>query len=257
MSLKRELPREGNIKILISTLGFTPELLVSEHILNFLSQQGKLKSLEFAIIYPEQDPLPEQLIRAQEIIKQKLTALKTARLAINYQFYPLNIEQFKMAVLGVMEIVGSYYKNHFAPRKNELYFNLSGGMNVLILCCQVAATYCPTNAVFTTIENTTTIRHLEINKAVPLLNESRYAILKTFSQTSELKNFDEITRQIDQPKKDRTTIYRLVKKMVAENLLEEEIYSRKSMKYRLSLHGVCTVKAIETFPAYYYFPLQG
>jgi len=81
-------------------------------------------------------------------------------------------------------------------------------------------------------------------------------ILKTFQQNSEPKNFDEITTQMRQKKKDRTTIYRTVNKMAEEDLLTKEIYSQKKIKYKPTLHGLCILKALEVFPMYYYFPAE-
>ncbi|MHA1265542.1 MAG: hypothetical protein ACTSRS_09935 [Candidatus Helarchaeota archaeon] len=244
----------GKIKLIVSTLGFTPELLISEHILKILTEESKLKLLIFAIIYPDQNPLPEQLINAMNTIKAKCNALKNMIPKLEYHFYKVTITRFDECVIQIIEIVGSYFENHFQPSEIELYFNLSGGMNILILAGQMAARYCPTKKIFTTIENTTTFRYLNIDNVVPRINETRYLILKTFTTNSESKNFDKITKEMVVKKRNRTTIYRIVKKMVQENLLTIDNYSPKDLtKYKPTLHGLCILKAIEQFPDIYYF----
>lgn len=257
MNLRKKPISYGKIKLIISTLGFTPKLLVSEHIFNFLSEKGKLKPLNFIIIYPNQNPQPEQLVNAKNIIEDKLKILQKENLKIDFIFYLIKINNFQEAVMQLMDIIGAYYnKEMFQISKFELYFNLSGGMNFLTLSCQIAALYCPTNEIFTTIENTDNIRQLEVNNLIPIINETRYEILKTFSKDPGSKNFDEISEVLINKKKDRSTIYRVVNKMVEENLLTKKIFSEKNNKYIPTLHGFCTLKALELFPDFYYFPLK-
>ncbi|MHA1279501.1 MAG: hypothetical protein ACTSQ8_20055, partial [Candidatus Helarchaeota archaeon] len=249
MPLYKKRIEVGKTKLIVSTLGFTPELLISQHIFKILTQESKLKPLTFAILYPDQDPLPEQLICAIDNVREKCDALQSMIPKIQYNFHKVRINRFEECVLQLIEVVGSYFENHFQPSKIELYFNLSGGMNILILAGQLAALYCPTKKVFTTIENTTTFRYLNIDNLVPRINETRYLILKTFTPNSESKNFDAIARSMVFKKKNRTTIYRVVKKMVQENLLVIDPYTGKNLiKYKPTLHGLCTIKAIEQFP---------
>ncbi len=253
MNIDNLSPHNSKLKLIVSTLGFTPELVISNFILDFISQKGKLKPLFFLILFPKQSPTPTELQNAINSINNFINTLKSENLNIQTQLLPTPIDHFDDCVTFIISSIGNLYSIlHIKPHEIELIFNLSGGMNILILSTLVASQYTPTSSAFTTIENTSNIRKLYIDNIVPIINQTRFHILKTLFSSNKPLSFDQIHSNFSGIRKNRSTIYRTVKKMVHENLLTISKISPKHSQYLLTLHGKCTFLSLHLFPSLFH-----
>ena len=135
----------------------------------------------------------------------------------------------------------------------KLYFNLSGGMNNLILASYTASMYLPTTMVFTHIENTNLITKFIPNNSMIRLKKKHKQILIIIMREIELK-LDEVVRyKLDQGDlEDRSTIFRHLQMLEKLNLIKGDYKgSKRKVTYKITSQGKYLVKSMELFPIFY------
>jgi len=232
--------------LIISTLGFTPNLIISERILTFFTENLSInllvkKPISFIILYPN----------LKDIGNQRSFAIKTLKKRVNYNlnFFEINIDNFELASIQILENILSFI-DKFEPYKQNVFFNLSGGINFLILAAFTVSHYIPTNKIFFFIESTEIINILDPIAYKLKLDIHKRNILKIFDNFDENLNLKQIVDRLSKRlvyNKDKSNTFRQIKNMIDYNLMQRIIHSPKKIDFKLSLHGYLNKLSLEYF----------
>jgi len=246
--------------LIVSTLGFTPSLILSDVILKFIAENGIPQPFKLLIIYPEQNPTPIELSTAISNLRNQFKYyLSLNVIKSELKLYSVPFENIEITTLNLMDIVFenmSFLENssdYFNGKPLNIFFNLSGGMNFLILAVYTVALYFPTKLIFTFVENTNQILRYEPPNLIYKLTRDDLEILTTLSKSKFGLTLKQVFGNLKELGiiKDRTTLFRHTKKLRNLNLVQTKEFNKRNIIFRITNHGQFLIKASRLFPHHY------
>jgi predicted transcriptional regulator len=228
-----------NKVILIATLGFSPELIISEQIFDMVCKKTNYNQINLYIILPH--PRESEYPQINNINKY-LQNFQSIKIEIIHQFFFISIDPFWKSVVELIKRMNEIYKSGEAF---PIFLNLSGGMKNVVLATYTASLFFPIKEAFIKLENSEKILKIPIEQVSLNLRDFEFKILSCFKNPEEKFTIKQIIFNLKRDfniLKDRSTIYRKLHKMIDSGFIDEEKVSYKTIYY-----------TIKPFPFYYVF----
>ncbi|MBN1800680.1 MAG: hypothetical protein JW891_04195 [Candidatus Lokiarchaeota archaeon] len=223
--------------VLIATLGFSPELIISEVIFDLISKKVDFNQIYLYIILP--NPIESEYPQIRSI-NHYLQKFRSIKIEIIHQFLFIPIDPYWKSVLVLIEKMNEIYK---IGENMPVFLNISGGMKNIVLATYTASLFFPITEAFIKLENSDKILKIPLEQVSLNLSNFEFKILLCFKNPEERISIKKIMHHLKEEfniSKDRSTVYRKLHKMIDCGFIEEEKISHKTIYY-----------SIKPFPFYY------